>query len=346
MGFLPVFFDVAAGPVLLVGSGGQAQAKLHLLRAAGAQVRWFSIEGNAEAQAALGDHYAGRIEQRTGEPGDADITAALAVVSAAGHGIDDRIAARARALGVPVNVVDRLDLSTFIFPAIVNRGDVTVAIGTGGASPVLARRIRERIEAILPARIGEFAALMRRHREGVVAARKRVAGFSSRKFWERVIDGPIGAAFLAGRAEYAAEQLSSAVEHAESFARDSTGVVHLVGTGPGDADLLTLRALNAMQNADVVFHDELVGLDILDRVRRDAVLVSIGKRKGAPSIGQSEINRLLAEAAKAGDRVVLLKGGDPAFNREHEYLRTQDITVTVAPGISHSTQHRHIEVVL
>src|SRR5262245_37319243 len=101
MGFLPVFFDVSAGPVLLVGSGPQAQAKLHLLRAAGAQVRWFSIDGEAQQQAAFGDYYAGRIEKRTGEPGDADITAALAVVSAAGRDADDRIAARARALGVP-----------------------------------------------------------------------------------------------------------------------------------------------------------------------------------------------------------------------------------------------------
>lgn len=336
MGFLPIFFDVSARPVLLIGSGAQAQAKLHLLRAAGAHVRWFAIDDD---HAAFGEHYAGRIEKRTGEPGDADISAALAVVSAAGRGADDRIAARARVLGVPVNVVDRLDLSTFIFPAIVNRGEVTVAIGTGGASPVLARRVRERIEAILPARIGEFAALMRRHRDGVVAARKRIAGFSSRKFWEHVIDGPIGAAFLAGRAEYAAAQLSRAIEQAESFERDSKGVVHLVGAGPGDADLLTLRALNAMQNADVVFYDELVGADILDRVRRDAALVSTGKR-------ENEIDRLLADAAKAGDRVVLLRGGDPAFDRELEYLRTQDVAVTVVPGISHSTQHRHIEVAL
>src|SRR5258708_33290367 len=138
MGFLPVFFDFSARPVLLVGSGPQAQAKLPLLRAGGAPVRWFAVDADAEAHESPSSHYAGRIDRRTGEPGDADISAALAVVSAAGRGADDRIAARARALGVPVNVVDRLDLSTFIFPAIVNRGDVTVAIGNGGASPDLA----------------------------------------------------------------------------------------------------------------------------------------------------------------------------------------------------------------
>src|SRR5882724_11174630 len=254
MGFLPVFFDVSSRPVLLFGAGPQAQAKLHLLRAAGAQVRWFAAAGaDAETHTSLGGHYAGRIDRRSGEPGDGDIASALAVVSAAGRGADDRIAARARALGVPVNVVDRIDLSTFIFPAIVNRGDVTVAIGTGGASPVLARRIREQIEAILPARIGEFAALMRRHRDSIVATRKRIAGFSPRRFWERVIDGPIGAAFLAGRTQEAEAALSHAIAGAESFERNAKGVVHLVGAGPGDADLLTLRALNALQNADVVF---------------------------------------------------------------------------------------------
>jgi uroporphyrin-III C-methyltransferase / precorrin-2 dehydrogenase / sirohydrochlorin ferrochelatase len=343
MGFLPVFFDVSARPVLLFGSGPQAQAKLHLLRAAGAQVRWFSTESPAGAHGLLGSHYAGRIDRRSAEPGDGDIASALAVVSAAGRGIDDRIAARARALGVPVNVVDRLDLSTFIFPAIVNRGDVTVAIGTGGASPVLARRIREQIEAILPARIGEFAALMRRHRDSIVAARKRFSGFSPRRFWERVIDGPIGAALLAGRTHDAEVGLSRAIAEAESFERHAKGVahkgaVHLVGAGPGDADLLTLRALNALQGADVVFYDELIGPDILDRVRRDAELVFVGKRKGEPGIGQTEINRRLAQAANAGHQVVRLKGGDPfVFGRggeELEYLRAAGIAVFVVPGIT------------
>jgi uroporphyrin-III C-methyltransferase/precorrin-2 dehydrogenase/sirohydrochlorin ferrochelatase len=338
MGFLPVFFDVSARPVLLFGAGPQAQAKLHLLRAAGAQVRWFSAGADAEAHESHGNHYAGRIDRRTGEPGDADIASALAVVSAAGPGVDDRIAARARTLGVPVNVVDRLDLSTFIFPAIVNRGDVTVAIGTGGASPVLARRIREQIEAILPARIGDFAALMRRHRDSIVAARKRLAGFSPRRFWERVIDGPIGAAFLAGRTHDAEAALSRAIAEAESFERHAQSAVHLVGAGPGDADLLTLRALNALQAADVVFYDELIGPDILDRVRRDAELVFVGKRKGEPGIGQAEINRRLQKAANAGHQVVRLKGGDPfVFGRggeELEYLRAAGIAVFVVPGIT------------
>ena len=338
MSFLPVFFGLSSGPVILVGSGAQAVAKLHLLRAVGARVRWFSPDANAEQQALRASDYAVDVDVTIGEPEDADISGALVLVSAAGDEIDEGLAARARALGVPVNVVDRLDLSTFIFPAIVNRGDVVVAIGTGGASPVLARRIRERIEAILPARIGEFAALMKRHRDSIVAARKRWPGFSSRRFWERVIDGAIGAAFLAGRTREAEAELSRAIAGAGSIERSGKGVVHLVGAGPGDPDLLTLRALHALQNADVVFYDELVTPEILDRSRRDAERVFVGKRKGEPGVGQDEINRRLVDAARAGKQVVRLKSGDPfIFGRggeELEYLRRADVPAFVVPGIT------------
>ena len=338
MAFLPVFLGLASGPVLLVGSGPQALAKLQLLRATGAHVRWFSPDASAEEQALLAAHYAGHIGVTIGEPEDSDISGALALVSAAGDEIDARLAARARALRVPVNVVDRLDLSTFIFPAIVNRGDVVVAIGTGGASPVLARRIRERIEAILPARIGEFAALMRRHRESIVTVRKRWPGFSARRFWERVIDGNIGAAFLAGRTREAEAELSREIAAAGASENSGNGAVHLVGAGPGDPDLLTLRALNALQNADIVFYDELVTSEILERSRRDAERVFVGKRKGEPGMGQDAINRLLVAAAKAGKQVVRLKSGDPfVFGRggeELEYLRQAGVSTFVVPGIT------------
>ncbi len=304
MGFLPVFFGLSGAPIVIVGSGPQAVAKLHLLRAVGARVKWFSLQPVGQEHALFSSHYAGHISVTIGEPQDTDLSGALALVSAAGAEIDERLAARARALGIPVNVVDRLDLSTFIFPAIINRGDVVVAIGTGGASPVLARRIRERVEAVLPTRIGEFAALMKRHRKSIVAARKRWPGFSARRFWERVIDGAVGASFLAGRTQEAEAELLHAIAGAGSFERSGVGSVHLVGAGPGDPDLLTLRALNALQNADVIFYDELVTPEILDRSRRDAERVFIGQRKGEPGIGQGEINRCLVAAAKAGKQVV------------------------------------------
>ena len=282
MSFLPIFVDLATGHIVLVGAGAEAAAKLHLLRAAGARVRWFVPDESSAIRALSARHYAGPIEVVQGEPRDVDLSQAIAVVIAAGDPVDARLAARARALGVAVNVVDRPDLSTFIFPAIVNRGDVTVAIGTAGASPVLARRIRERIEAILPARIGELAALMKRYRPELAALRKRLPQFSPRLFWECVADGPISALLLSGRAHEAEQALRQDLTTGLGGMVSVPGVVHLVGAGPGDPDLLTLRALHAVQNADIIFYDHLVTREILDRARRDAECVFVGKRKGKP----------------------------------------------------------------
>jgi len=334
MRFLPVFFDLSRGGVVLIGAGAPAIAKLRLLRAAGANVRWFSNGAAADDDLVHARHYSGQIEIVAGEPGENDLAGALAVVSSAGKEIDERVASLARAQNIPVNIVDRPDLSTFIFPAVVDRGDVVVAISTGGASPVLARRLREKIEAILPARIGVFAAWMRTYRERLHELRER--GVSIRRFWERVIDGPIGAAFLAGEQGRAEKALLREFETAS--ASSGNGIVHLVGAGPGDADLLTLRALQTLQAADVMFYDELIGPEILDRARRDAKQVFVGKRKGAPGIGQDAINRLLLEAAQAGQNVVRLKGGDPfIFGRggeELEFLQAAGIAVTIVPGIT------------
>jgi len=338
MSFLPIFVDLATGHIVLVGAGAEAAAKLHLLRAAGARVRWFVPDESSAIRALSARHYAGPIEVVQGEPRDVDLSQAIAVVIAAGDPVDARLAARARALGVAVNVVDRPDLSTFIFPAIVNRGDVTVAIGTAGASPVLARRIRERIEAILPARVGELAALMKRYRPELAALRKRLPQFSPRLFWERVADGPIGALLLSGRAHEAEQALRQDLTTGLGGMVSVPGVVHLVGAGPGDPDLLTLRALHAVQNADIIFYDHLVTREILDRARRDAECVFVGKRKGKPGIGQDEINRRMVEAARSGRKVVRLKSGDPfVFGRGGEelaYLRAAGIPTVVVPGIT------------
>lgn len=334
MRFLPVFLDLSVGHVVLVGSGSQAVAKLHLLHASGTKIRWFKLANDASGESiARGDE---RISILFGEPREDDLHGALAVVSSAGRDIDERIAARARAVNLPVNIVDRPELSTFLFPAVVDRGDVVVAIGTGGASPVLARRIRQRIEEILPTKIGELVGLTKRYRERVAELRAR--GISARAFWERVVDGPIAAKFLAGRTQEAEHALVRAIDNASAAQSNPTGIVHLVGAGPGNADLLTLRALHVLQSADVIFYDDLVGTDILDRSRRDAERVFVGKRKGAPGIGQDEINRRLVQAAKAGHCVVRLKGGDPfVFGRggeELEYLRNADIPVSIVPGIT------------
>ncbi len=336
MRFLPVFLDTCAGVVILVGSGEPACGKLRLLRAAGAHVRWFSRDVDV-AEEMLTLSGPGRLEISFGDPLKADLSEAVAVVSAAGDGLDAQIAARARRHRIPVNVVDRPELSTFIFPAVVDRGEVVVAIGTGGASPVLARRLRELIEALLPTRIGELAQLIGRHRRRFAAVPRAL---SPRRFWENIIAGPIAEAILAGRSDEAEARLVAAIDG--DGARESSAgkaeTVFLVGAGPGDPDLLTLRALHALADADVVFYDELVTPAVLDRARRGAEQVFVGKRRGEAGIGQDEINRRLVAAARAGRRVVRLKGGDPfIFGRggeELEYLRAAGVPVVVVPGVT------------
>jgi uroporphyrin-III C-methyltransferase / precorrin-2 dehydrogenase / sirohydrochlorin ferrochelatase len=336
MRFLPVFLDACAGVVILVGSGEPARGKLRLLRAAGAHVRWFSRDVDvAEEMLTLSGR--GRLEISFGDPLKADWADAVAVVSAAGDALDAQIAARARRRRIPVNVVDRPEVSTFIFPAVVDRGEVVVAIGTGGASPVLARRLRELIEALLPTRIGELAQLIGRHRRRFATVPRAL---SPRRFWENIIAGPIAEAVLAGRSDEAEARLVAAID--DDGARESSAgkgeTVFLVGAGPGDPDLLTLRALHALADADVVFYDELVTPAVLDRARRGAEQVFVGKRRGEAGIGQDEINRRLVAAARAGRRVVRLKGGDPfIFGRggeELEYLRAAGVPVVVVPGVT------------
>jgi uroporphyrin-III C-methyltransferase/precorrin-2 dehydrogenase/sirohydrochlorin ferrochelatase len=299
-------------------------------------VRWFPGHTDVADEIVQAGAGPGRLEVDVHDPLSANLAGAIAVVSATGDARDETISARARDAGIPVNVVDRADLSTFVFPAIVDRGDVVVAIGTSGYAPVLARWLRERIEAIVPARVGDLASLMGRYRSRVAEAK---LSLSPRVFWQKVVDGPIGAAVLAGRYARAEADLVRSIDNGGG--RDpkaATGTVFLVGAGPGDPDLLTLRALHVLQDADIVFHDELVTDAVLDRVRRDAKRVFVGKRRGEPGIGQDEINRRLVDAARAGRKVVRLKGGDAfVFGRggeEIERLREQNIPIVIVPGIT------------
>ena len=260
MRYFPIFLDLAAGPVVLVGSGAAAVTKLRLLRAANARVRWYRNDAGGPSPENPNEVISGAA------PDAIDLTDAVAVVAAEGGPADEVVASRARALRIPVNVVDRPELSTFVVPAIVDRGDVVVAIGTGGLAPVLARRLRARIEALLPARIGELAALMGRYRTRLARAIPTYA--ARRRFWERVVDGPIGAALLAGRPLAAEAALARAIGDPARHANPRSPIV-LIGAGLGDPDLLTLRALNALQNADVIFHENVSGA-VLDCGRRDA----------------------------------------------------------------------------
>jgi uroporphyrin-III C-methyltransferase / precorrin-2 dehydrogenase / sirohydrochlorin ferrochelatase len=338
MRFLPVFLDLHTGPILLVGSGELARAKLRLLLAAGARVRWFATDGDHDLRG-ISAADATRIEFGEGDPLTADLRGVIAILCAGAGDIGAAMSARAKAVGLPVNVMDDLVHSTFIFPAIVDRGDVVVAVGTGGASPVVARRVRERIEAVLPARIGDLAGFIGRWRKQIHG---RIPEFAlRRRFWERVVDGPIGALVLAGRsdeAERALRDISDPSGFAGAPAGQAEGRVTLVGAGPGDPDLLTVKALRALQDADVIFYDELVSPEILDRARRDASRIAVGRRVGKPGIGQDAINTMLIAAAKSGQRAVRLKGGDPfVFGRggeEVEALREAGVAYSVIPGIS------------
>src|SRR5260221_1085395 len=339
MRFLPVFLDLQAGPALLVGAGELARAKLRLLAAAGARIRWYATDGNHDVSG-LDSAGVPRIELAQGDPLAADLTGVIAILCAGAGDIGPLMSARAKAVGLQVNVMDDLAHSTFIFPAIVDRGEVVVAVGTGGASPVVARRVRERIEAVLPARIGDLASFIGRWRKLI---HNRIPEFPlRRRFWERWLDGPIGALVLAGRkdeAEAALRDISDPTAFAGGSASGrAEGSVTLVGAGPGDPDLLTVKALRALQDADVIFYDELVSPEILDRARRDASRVPVGRRVGKPGIGQDAINRLMIEAARSGQRAVRLKGGDPfVFGRggeEVEALREAGVAYSVVPGIT------------
>ena len=345
MRFLPVFLDLQTGPVLLVGAGELARAKLRLLVAAGARVRWFATDGDHDLSGLAADE-AARIELAHGDPLTADLTGVIAILCAGAGDIGVAMSARAKAVGLPVNVMDDLAHSTFIFPAIVDRGDVVVAVGTGGTSPVVARRVRERIEAVLPARIGDLASFIGRWRKTDPWPHSRIRAapplLGARGRWP---DRRAGAGRPQGRGRSRAERDRRRSAFAGALASGKAeGRVTLVGAGPGDPDLLTIKALRALQDADVVFYDELVSPEILDRVRRDASRVPVGRRVGKPGIGQDAINRLLIEAAKAGQRAVRLKGGDPfIFGRggeEIEALRAAGVAYSVVPGITAGARRR------
>jgi uroporphyrin-III C-methyltransferase/precorrin-2 dehydrogenase/sirohydrochlorin ferrochelatase len=220
-------------------------------------------------------------------------------------------------------------------PAIVDRDPVVVAISTGGTSPVLARRLRERLEAFIPQRFGDFAVWLRGLRQNSMERLRDTQ--ERRRFFETLVDGPAAQRFIDGDARGAlrvARQLLATT----SAAPRATGAVTLVGAGPGDPELLTLKALRALQDADVIFHDRLVSPAILDYARRDATLVSVGKSAGGASTSQHDINQLLIEHARQGQRVVRLKGGDPfIFGRggeELEALARAGIDFSVIPGIT------------
>jgi uroporphyrin-III C-methyltransferase / precorrin-2 dehydrogenase / sirohydrochlorin ferrochelatase len=330
MDYLPLFVDLRQRRVLIVGGGETAVQKLRLLCKAGAAVTVIAERPLAEI-AGLAETGEIILERRGFAAADVD---GCAVVIGADPPSNEAVSLAARTANIPVNVVDRADLSNFLVPAIVDRSPIVVGISSSGTAPLLARLLRARLEALLPPRLGDLAGFAARFR---TAVRGMIGDARSRRrFWESFFDSPAAEAVLAGDERAAREAMLPMLNR--NAVRLEKGVVYLVGAGPGDPDLLTFQALRLMQQADVVLHDELIGPDILDRVRRDAERIYVGKTKGRHALPQEEINRLLEELAGTGKRVLRLKGGDPfVFGRggeELDYLRRRGIDVIAAPGIT------------
>ncbi|HBK50869.1 MAG TPA: uroporphyrinogen-III C-methyltransferase, partial [Pseudomonas sp.] len=264
----------------------------------------------------------------------ADLVGCRLVIAATDDpGLNAQVSADAQALSLPVNVVDAPALCTVIFPAIVDRSPLVIAVSSGGDAPVLARLIRAKLEAWIPSAYGELAGLAARFRHKVKSLYPDVN--QRRGFWETVFQGPIAERQLAGQGAEAERLLQAMVDGAPV---QQGGEVYLVGAGPGDPDLLTFRALRLMQQADVVLYDRLVAPAIIDMCRRDAERIYVGKRRADHSVPQDQINRLLVNLALQGKRVLRLKGGDPfIFGRggeEIEELAEHGIPFQVVPGIT------------
>ncbi|WP_341897035.1 siroheme synthase CysG [Ferrovibrio terrae] len=326
----PGFLNLQDRAVLVVGGGENAARKIRLLLKAGARVQVVASDLNAELSVLVAE---GNVIHRAAVFTPALLDGMRLVIAATGEATDEIVATAAQARGLLVNVVDRADLSDFTVPAIIERGDITIGISSNGTAPLLLGRIRAQIEALLPARLGDLAALAGEFR-GTVARVIRDAA-PRKRFWERVFDGAVSAKVYAGDRSGARSALMAELNAVQDSV---SGHVHLVGAGPGDPDLLTIAAQRALMDADIVLYDALVAPEILDRVRRDAERVPVGKRKGRHSVGQDEINAQLAAHAILGKRVVRLKAGDPfIFGRggeEMDYLQQRGITVSVIPGIT------------
>lgn len=331
MDTLPLFHNLRGARCVLVGAGEVAARKLRLLLSSGAAVEVIAPAACVEIKTLA---KAGEISlvSRRYRAGDLD-EAVLVVAATNDPAVNKQVAEQARDQHTPINVVDNPELSTVIFPSIVDRSPVQIAIGTNGTAPVLARMLRTQLESLFPVGVGKLAQLAGRARHTV---KQTISSETGRKaFWEKIFNGQVAELVYKGQERAAETLLYKQLENTEQTV---LGEVYLVGGGPGDPDLLTFRALRLMQQADIVLYDRLISDEVLDRVRRDAERIYVGKKAGEHTVTQANINEKLVEFARSGKRVLRLKGGDPfIFGRggeEIQHLADRGIPFQVVPGIT------------
>jgi uroporphyrin-III C-methyltransferase/precorrin-2 dehydrogenase/sirohydrochlorin ferrochelatase len=334
MQYFPAFLDLADRSVLVVGGGAIALRKIELLTRCRARVTVVAPQVCTELRERVHTDGLVLIERPFVA---SDLSDHWLVVAATNRrDVNAEVSGAALARRIPCNVVDMRDLSTFIMPAVVDRAPVQIAISTGGASPVLARLIRERLETLLDESLGALARFADRWR--VTARRVLPSGSARREFLSWLLTGPAAQAIRSHR-EPAADRLATAEldRRATAHTNGVAGRVTLVGAGPSDPGLLTLKALRALQEADVIIHDRLASSEVIDLARRDAQRIDVGKYAGGGA-RQTDIHALLVEHASRGLHVVRLKGGDPfVFGRggeELDYLRAHGVAFEVVPGVS------------
>ncbi len=335
MRYFPLNIELCKKSILLIGGGEVAERKLDLLMKAEARVTLvaqsftdylLSFKENKNLTFINSEYKTSVL--------DSD-KFSLIIAATNDEKLNQKIAKDANDRNILVNVVDKPDICDFIFPSILERGPVTVSVSTGGASPVLARMLRTKLETLIPGGYGKLAKIVSDNR---VKVREKFKNFkSNRIFWEEILNSKFVDLILSGQESDALNYLNTEIENFDEK-KKSEGEVYLVGAGPGDPDLLTFRALRLMQQADIVLYDRLVHPDIIELVRRDAQKIYVGKERDHHVVRQDEINQLLVKYAKDGNRVLRLKGGDPfIFGRGGEEIETlvdENVTFQVVPGIT------------
>ncbi len=327
--------ELSKQSVLLIGGGEVAERKLDLLLKANAKITVVSpeftdyikelISSNQNITTIIDDYKKEHMEN----------SFSFVIAATNNESLNEDIAMQANKQGILVNVVDKPNICDFIFPSILERGPITVAVSTGGSSPVLARMLRTKLETMIPGAYGRLAKIVSENR--IPVRKKLINSQSNRIFWEEMLNGKFLELVLSGQDNAAVKYLNEEIDRFDEE-KKGEGEVYLVGAGPGDPDLLTFRALRLMQQADIALYDRLVHPSIIDLIRRDAQKIYVGKQRDNHVVRQEEINDLLVKYAKEGKRVLRLKGGDPfIFGRGGEEIDTlvdHNVSFQVVPGIT------------